>query len=119
MDAPKEDNTEITIIQYKSPELTVRITDAKGQLVGKAWLQILYEDASLHNQKVIWDHGIQGDVGFDQKADGSWVSSEMMMPGKPFELRVGADGYKTVSQKLTMTEGEKRQIDVRLEKTAP
>lgn len=113
--APAAQRTDITVVQYHAPKLTVRGLDADGNTIGKP--AIVYDDPSLHLPAGHgWVEGITGDVGFDHNPDGSWVSSAMMLPDKSFTLSVVADGYRPITQKLMLREAEQREISVRLTK---
>jgi beta-lactamase regulating signal transducer with metallopeptidase domain len=112
------DMKEIAIIRYVAPILLIKAVDDKGELIKDAWVKLEYapDQAPLGGGEYIRNDRPSGHVSLEEHGDGRWRTSQLL-PDEEFTLTVEADGYETNSQKLSLPEGETREIAVALKKT--
>lgn len=111
------DMKEIAIIRYVAPILLIRAVDDDDKTIGDAWVRLEYgADRAPHGGEFIRDGRPGGFVSLEEHGDGRWRTSQLL-PDEEFTLTVEAGGYEPKSEKLSLPEGETREIEVTLKKT--
>jgi hypothetical protein len=112
----KKDIRGLTIYYYKSPVLLVKAVTEQGAAIADFKPQITYPNTKKPDTTAPhWINGLQGDVHFEKQTDGRW-RTECLLPDESFLLTVEAEGYKPWCDRITLPEGEIKELEVRLQK---
>lgn len=110
------DMTEIAIIRYTAPTLVVKAVDQDGKTIAEAEPKIEYAASRAPIQGGYSRNGKPaGDVSFQPQNDGRW-RTEQLLPDEDITLTVEAAGYPPSSQKLLLSEGATKELEVWLQK---
>ena len=106
---------EIAIIRYVAPILLIKAVDEEGELIEDAWVELKYAPnrAPLGDSEYLRHGRRAGHVSLSEQRDGRWRTSQLL-PDEELTLTVKADGYEPTSKKLSLSEGETREIEVTL-----
>jgi beta-lactamase regulating signal transducer with metallopeptidase domain/protocatechuate 3,4-dioxygenase beta subunit/Leucine-rich repeat (LRR) protein len=110
----EQDRKGIEVVRYEAPILQVKPVGENGALLKNAKVAIEFPLG-----KGPWGGPgllVEGkDVSFERQDDGYRRTSQLL-PDEEFTLTVGAEGYRSKSEKLKLTEGELKKIEVNLQK---
>jgi protocatechuate 3,4-dioxygenase beta subunit len=108
----------IEIIRYTAPILLVNAVDKDKKQIKGFKAQVVYVSGkSPKDPNSFFINGVQGDVYLEKQEDGRWRTSQML-PDEEIEVTAQADGYEKKSIKLKMPEGETKDLELVLDKTA-
>ena len=112
-----EDMTEIAIICYKAPIVSVvKAVDENGNVIEGFKAKIEYAAGqALREGEFVRDDKPAGHVYIGPERDGRWRTWGLL-PDEEFTLTVEAPGYRASAQKLSLPEGGVKDLAVRLER---
>jgi beta-lactamase regulating signal transducer with metallopeptidase domain len=106
----------IEIIHYVAPILIVDARGKDGKQIKDFKVKITYSSvAGKREPGVRFRNDVQGDVYQEKQEDGRW-RTEQMLPDEEVEVTVSAPGYKSHTEKLTLSEGTSKDLAPVLEK---
>lgn len=105
----EEDFTTLEVIRYKAPMLLIKAVDNKGNPVQNFKPHSKYKTRSVNERMGTFLSGSLGDVGFEKQPDGRWRSSQLL-PDDELTVTIVKEGFTTEEQKVTMKEGEEREL---------
>jgi protocatechuate 3,4-dioxygenase beta subunit len=106
----------IEIIRYVAPIVIVKLTAKDGGKLKNPAVTGLYpEGKGQYRGRLILKNGLNSDVSFEEQEDGRFRSSQLL-PDQEVTFTGHADGYKENSQKVKLTEGTTKEIEIVLEK---
>lgn len=113
------DMKEIAIIRYVAPILLIKVVDENDRPIEKSFVRLEYApgQSPLGDSHFIRNDRPAGQVSLDRQGDGRWRTSQLL-PDEEVELIVSAEGYETEFQKLSLPEGETREIQVVLKRNS-
>jgi hypothetical protein len=113
-----DDVKDLQIIRYEAPIVLVRIVAKDGSKLVKPTMTGKYDpDKAQYKGGILISNGMQSDVNFEEQEDGRFRSSQLF-PDEEVTLSAHAEGYESKSEKLKLTEGAKKEIEIVLEKAA-
>lgn len=96
------------VVRYTAPILMVKAVDEKGRIVADVTPIVTYtRETNESEEMIMYTTGSQ--VGFEAQGDGRHRSSQLL-PDEPIEVTVTKDGYETTPQKMSLEEGQEREI---------
>jgi hypothetical protein len=108
----------IEIVRYTAPIVLVKVTAKDGQALKDPAVTAEYGAGKQRSDgKFIVAGGRHSDVTFEKQEDGRF-RSEQLFPDEETTVTAHADGYASKSEKIKLPEGETREIEIVLEKTA-
>jgi hypothetical protein len=111
-----DDVKDIELIRYEAPIVVVKVTTKDGSKPKNVAVSAEYAEGKQPYQgRLILKNGIRSDVSFEEQEDGRFRSMQML-PDEEVTLLAHADGYESAPMKLRFAEGEKRDIEIALEK---
>ena len=105
----EQDLTTLEIIRYKAPILLVKVEDEDGALIRDFELQSRYETKMQDEMDGAFSMSRSGHVGFEKQPDGRHRSRQML-PDEETSVTVSKEGYASATEKVTLKEGEEREI---------
>jgi len=101
----------IEIVHYDAPIVIVKAEtkDTKPVPGLKVSAHYTQQEAEPVGGKRILAGGVESDVGFEKQDDGRFRSSQLQ-PDLEFNVTAQADGFKSASRKLALTEGKTEEI---------
>jgi beta-lactamase regulating signal transducer with metallopeptidase domain len=107
----------LVIYYYNAPIVLVKALAEDGAAIQDVRPQIIYPNLKKpHETTPCWiDERLQGDVQFEKQEDGRW-RTESLLPDESFLLIVEAKGFQPSSQRLSLAEGEVKELVARLKK---
>src|SRR5262249_43897640 len=113
-----EDIKDLQIIRYEAPILVVKVKGPEGVQLKDVGVTAEYSPGKgQHEGKLILGSGRHSDVSFEHQEDGRF-RSEQMFPDEEVSVIGHADGYESKPVKVKLVEGDKKEIEVILEKPA-
>jgi hypothetical protein len=106
------DLSDVTIVKYKAPVVEISIVDESGHAIDGAQMKGEYESTKENPIDEISRF-----VHLDGRPDGQFRSGQMM-PDVNATFTATADGYEPVSRSLSLPEGGKRQITLKMRRRA-
>jgi hypothetical protein len=104
------------LIRYEAPIVVIKVTTNDGSKPKGVAVSAEYPEGKQPYQgRLILKNGIHSDVSFEEQEDGRFRSMQML-PDEEVTILARADGYESKPMKLKFTEGEKRDIEIVLEK---
>lgn len=106
----EDDITGIQIVRYTAPLLFVKIVDESGKLIKDAKPKALFEEGkSPKSPGSRFINGVQGDVSFEQQADGRWRSSSLL-PDHKLTVSAQQEGLVTKEQVVSLKEASEKEL---------
>ncbi len=102
----------IEIIRYSAPIVLVGAVDETGQPIKSFKVSAAYP---WGKQRYILDGETRSDLTFETQPDGR-RRSEQMLPDEEVTLTVKADGYEDQAQKISLPEGEFKELTLTLKR---
>jgi hypothetical protein len=110
------DKTDIALIRYMAPTLLVRAVAEDGKTIKGFQAKLKYLPGRAPTEgEYLRDGKPAGDVSFARQDDGRWRASQLL-PDEGFTVTVDAPGYEPKSEKLKLSEGAVKELEVRLKK---
>jgi hypothetical protein len=104
----EEDLTGFEVVRYEAPILLVKPVDEQGNVLSDCKPVLNYtRESDGKEQMTVYTTG--GNVSFEKQPDGRWRSSQLL-PDEPFSIDLKKEGYTTTAQKLSLAEGEDREV---------
>jgi protocatechuate 3,4-dioxygenase beta subunit len=106
----------IQIIRYVAPILVVGVKARDGKQPKDAAVTALYpEGKGPYQGRLIVRNGLHSDVSFEHQEDGRFRSSQLL-PDEETTVTAQAPGYAPASVKVKLLEGEKKEVELMLDK---
>ena len=105
----EKDISGIEIIRYVAPIILVKLVDENGNLINDYNPILRYTQSEKDGERVT-TYLTGSNVDFESQPDGRWRSKQLL-PNEPFTVTVEKEGYRTSPQKLSLAEGEVKEID--------
>jgi len=102
------------IIRYKAPIALIKPVDEDGQPIAGAKVQGTYP---WGKQRYVLDGETRSDIHFERQDDGRFRTGQML-PDEEVTFTASATGYESASEKLTLAEGETKDLSITLKKAA-
>ena len=113
-----DDVRDIEIVHYKAPMLVIGAIGPDKQRIKDFKPQVDYESGVNRMRKgEQFVNGLRGDVFLEKQEDGRYHTSQLL-PDEAMTITVHADNYESKSLKLSLPEGEVREVDLVLEAKA-
>jgi beta-lactamase regulating signal transducer with metallopeptidase domain/uncharacterized GH25 family protein len=113
-----DDVKDFQIIRYEAPIVLVKIVAKDGGKLVKPTITAKYApDKAQYQGGILISNGMQSDVNFEEQEDGRF-RSEQLFPDEEVTFTAHAEGYESKSEKLTLPEGAKKEIEIVLEKAS-
>jgi hypothetical protein len=110
----------VEIVCYRAPVLVVKASKENGEPVPDFQPRVDYPADKNPRPGSRDSYGTRGAVGFRKQDDGRWRSMAwFLLPDEPFTLTIEAPGHKPKTGKLSLREGEVKELDVKLEPQEP
>ena len=107
---------DIELIRYEAPIVVVKVTTKDGSKPKNVAVSAEYPEGKQPYQgRLILKNGIRSDVSFEEQEDGRFRSMQML-PDEEVTFLAHAEGYESKPMKLKLPEGEKKDIELVLEK---
>ncbi|HBO46360.1 MAG TPA: hypothetical protein DD670_21020 [Planctomycetaceae bacterium] len=110
-----EDATDVTIVRYVAPILLAKAVDEEGKTIHGFEPAIKYLPDRFHEGEYVRNGRSVGHVNFERQNDGRWRTSQLL-PDEEFTLTVEAPDHEPRSEKMSLAEGETKEITWRLKK---
>jgi protocatechuate 3,4-dioxygenase beta subunit len=111
-----DDVKDLELIRYEAPIVVIKVTSKDGSKPKDVGVSGEYvEGKQPYQGRLILKNGIRSDVSFEEQEDGRFRSMQML-PDEEVTLIARADGYESKPTKLKLAEGEKKDIELVLEK---
>jgi hypothetical protein len=104
----------IEIIRCDSPTLAVKPVAEDGKLLRDAHIWAEYKPLRERYEKQ--GRWVRTHAGFEKQSDGRQRCSLNLLPDEEFTPTVEAEGYEWKAERLKLTEGEVKELEVRLKK---
>jgi beta-lactamase regulating signal transducer with metallopeptidase domain/protocatechuate 3,4-dioxygenase beta subunit len=105
----------VEIVHYTAPLVLAKIVDKDGMPILGAQLTGLYPEGKAAYRGAINLSGLRSDVHFEKQEDGRF-RSEQLFPDDEVTFTAQAEGYAPKSEKMTLPEGDKKELTFVLEK---
>jgi beta-lactamase regulating signal transducer with metallopeptidase domain len=106
----------IELVRYEAPILIVKVVAKDGGKLENAAVTAMYpEGKGQFPGRLIQRNGRQSDVSFEHQEDGRFRSMQLL-PDEEVTVSGHADGYASKSEKMTLAEGMKKEIEIILDK---
>jgi beta-lactamase regulating signal transducer with metallopeptidase domain len=102
----------LEIIRYKAPIALIKPVDEEGKPIAGATVQGTYP---WGKQRYVLDGETRSDIHFERQDDGRFRTGQML-PGEEVTFTANAQGYEPASEKLTLSEGETKDLMLTLKK---
>ncbi|HEY4312840.1 MAG TPA: carboxypeptidase regulatory-like domain-containing protein [Pirellulales bacterium] len=112
----EEDLSGFEIIRYTAPILLVKPVDEQGNVLPDCQ-PVLNYTRETDGKEEMTAYTTGGHVSFEKQPDGRWRSSQLL-PDEPFSIDLKKEGYATTAQKLSLAEGEDREVVLVMKKEA-
>jgi beta-lactamase regulating signal transducer with metallopeptidase domain/protocatechuate 3,4-dioxygenase beta subunit len=109
----------IEIIRYTAPLVLVRVKAADGtELKGAAVTALYGKGKGPYQGRLIVAAGRNSDISFEHQEDGRF-RSEQLLPDEDTAVTAHADGYTSKSVTVKLPEGDRKEIEIVLDKAPP
>lgn len=109
-----DDVLDFEIVRYVAPIVLVQAVDEQGEKIEKYRVTAAYP---WGQQRYILEGEERSDLSFEHQNDGRYRTSQML-PDEEVTFTAKADGFEPASEKVSVPEGEKRELVLTLKKKA-